>query len=95
MPKLADLTPTASTAMFVFPGDPGWDDVRRAWGLLGGQRPAAVARPETVADVVAALDHAQVVGFDVVVRTADHRGTLHRPLHGTLLIDLGRLSGLA
>lgn len=48
-----------------------------------------------MADVVSALDHAQLVGLEVVVRTAEHRGTLHGPLDGTLLIDLGRLSGLA
>jgi len=30
------------TAM-IMPGDPGWDDARRAWNLAVDQRPAAVA----------------------------------------------------
>ena len=35
------------------PGDAGWDEARLAWNLAVDQRPAAVARPQSAADVQA------------------------------------------
>jgi FAD/FMN-containing dehydrogenase len=39
-------------------GDPGWDAARQAWNLAVDQRPAAVARPRSAADVVASVRYA-------------------------------------
>ena len=36
---------TASPDVLVFPGEPGWDEARRAWNLAVDQRPAVVALP--------------------------------------------------
>jgi hypothetical protein len=47
MPSFAQLT-------IGTPVDPGWDDARRAWNLAVDQHPAAVALPESAADVMAA-----------------------------------------
>ena len=52
----------ASSDVLVFPTDPGWDDARRAWNLAVDQRPAVVALPETVDDVVDAVDYARTLG---------------------------------
>ena len=59
-------TRTASSPdILLFPGDAGWDDARRAWNLAVDQRPAAVALPETVDDVVDVVEHARLVGLHV------------------------------
>ena len=43
----------------VGPQDPEWNDARRAWNLAVEQRPAAVAMPESVEDVVAVVEVAR------------------------------------
>jgi FAD/FMN-containing dehydrogenase len=83
----------ASPDLLVFPGQPGWDEARRAWNLAVDQRPAAVAVPETVDDVVAALDHARAVGLRVAVQGTGH-GAGSTPLDGALLIDTARMTGV-
>ena len=54
------------------PGDPSWDQARTAWNLAVDQRPAAVALPETVDDVVAAVDYARELGLRVAVQGTGH-----------------------
>ena len=97
MPQLVDTGNTnrtaASPTILTFPGDPGWDDARRAWNLAVDQRPAAVALPETVDDVVAAVDHARTVGLRVAVQGTGH-GARHDLLDGTLLINTARMTGV-
>ena len=83
----------ASPDLLVFPGQPGWDEARRAWNLAVDQRPAAVAMPETVDDVVAAVDHARAVGLRVAVQGTGH-GAGSTSLDGTLLINTARLTGV-
>jgi UDP-N-acetylenolpyruvoylglucosamine reductase len=97
MPQLIDtgtvMRTAASPEILTFPGDPGWDDARRAWNLAIDQRPAAVARAETVADVVAAVDHARAVGLRVAVQGTGH-GARHDLRDGTLLINTSRMTGV-
>ena len=83
----------ASPDLLVFPGQPGWDDARRAWNLSVDQRPAAVALPETVDDVVATVDHARAVGLRVAVQGTGH-GAGSTPLDGALLINMSRMTGV-
>jgi hypothetical protein len=96
-PQLIDTGTTtrtaASPAVITFPGDPGWDDARRAWNLAVDQRPAAVALPETVDDVVAAVDYARTVGLRVAVQGTGH-GARHDLLDGTLLVNTARMTGV-
>ena len=84
----------APPELLVFPGQPGWDEARRAWNLSVDQRPAAVALPETVDDVVAAVDHARAAGLRVAVQGTGH-GAGSTPLDGTLLINTARMIGVA
>jgi FAD/FMN-containing dehydrogenase len=97
MPQLIDTGTTTRTAasptVITFPGDPGWDDARRAWNLAVDQRPAAVALPETVDDVVAAVDYARTVGLRVAVQGTGH-GARHDLLDGTLLVNTSRMTGV-
>jgi FAD/FMN-containing dehydrogenase len=83
----------ASPDLLVFPGQPGWDEVRRAWNLAVDQRPAAVAIPETVNDVAAAVDHARAVGLRVAVQGTGH-GAGSTSVDGTLLINMARMTGV-
>ena len=69
----------ASPDILVFPGDPGWDDARRAWNLAVDQRPAAVALPETVDDVVDAVDYARTLGLRIAVQGTGHGAPAHAP----------------
>ena len=45
----------APATTIVMPGDPGWDDARRAWNLAVDQHPAAVALPASAQDVAEAV----------------------------------------
>ena len=97
MSQLAHTTNARRNAarpdLLVFPGQPGWDEARRAWNLAVDQRPAAVAVPESVDDVVAAVDHARAVGLRVAVQGTGH-GAGSASLDGTLLINMARLTGV-
>jgi FAD/FMN-containing dehydrogenase len=97
MPQLIDTGSAtrsdASPDILVFPGDPGWDAARRAWNLAVDQRPAAVALPETVDDVVAAVDYARTLGLRVAVQGTGH-GAPGASLAGTLLINTERMTGV-
>ena len=97
MPQLIDTGSATRTAaspdVLCFPGDAGYDEARRAWNLAVDQRPAAVALPETVDDVVAAVDYARTVGLRVAVQGTGH-GARHDLLDGTLLINTARMTGV-
>jgi len=84
---------TASPDVLVFPGEPGWDEARRAWNLAVDQRPAVVALPETVDDVVAAVEYARELGLRIAVQGTGH-GAPARPLHGTMLVNTSRVTGV-
>ena len=56
----------------VGPRDPEWNDARRAWNLAVDQRPAAVAMPESVEDVVAAVEVAREQGLRVAPQGTGH-----------------------
>lgn len=82
----------SSPDILLFPGDAGWDDARRAWNLAVDQRPAAVALPETVDDVVDVVEHARLVGLKVAVQGTGHGAGA--PLDGTLLVNTSRMTGV-
>jgi FAD/FMN-containing dehydrogenase len=96
MAQLFDTRTPSRTAsspdILLFPGDAGWDDARRAWNLAVDQRPAAVALPETVDDVVAVVDHARLVGLQLAVQGTGHGAGA--PLDGTLLVNTSRMTGV-
>jgi FAD/FMN-containing dehydrogenase len=97
MSQLTDVRSTLRTAassdVLVFPTDPGWDEARRAWNLAVDQRPAVVALPESVEDVVAAVDYARTLGLRIAVQGTGH-GAPARSLDGTLLVNTSRMTGV-
>jgi len=97
MPQLTDVRDTLRTAassdVLVFPTDAGWDDARRAWNLAVDQRPAVVALPRSVDDVVDAVDYARTLGLRIAVQGTGH-GAPHTPLDGTMLVNTARMTGV-
>lgn len=97
MSQLTDVRDTLRTAassdVLVFPTDVGWDAARRAWNLAVDQRPAVVALPENVADVVDAIDYARTLGLRIAVQGTGH-GAPGRALDGTMLLNTARMTGV-
>ncbi len=54
------------------PGDPGYDDARMPWNVAVDQRPAAVAVPRNVADVVEVVRAAVAAGLRVAPQGSGH-----------------------
>src|SRR5919206_4152131 len=54
------------------PGDSGYDEARRVWSALHDRRPALVARPTSVEDVVAAVRFARESELVISVRAGGH-----------------------
>jgi hypothetical protein len=71
--------------------EPGWDEARRAWNLAVDQQPAAIARPASAQDVVAAVRFARDRGLRVAAQGTGHNATPLGPLSGTLLIKTGAM----
>lgn len=97
MSQLTDVRDTLRTAassdILVFPTDAGWDDARRAWNLAVDQRPAVVALPQSVDDVVDAVDYARTLGLRIAVQGTGH-GAPGRSLDGTMLVNTSRMTGV-
>jgi FAD/FMN-containing dehydrogenase len=78
----------------VLPGDPGWDDARRAWNLAADQRPVAVVHAGSAADVVAVVDHARENGLRVTTQGTGHFASTIGSFEDTILLKTSRLRGL-
>jgi FAD/FMN-containing dehydrogenase len=56
----------------VFPGDPGWDEARRAWNLAADQRPGVVVYAQSAEDVAAVVTFARLRGYRVAPQGTGH-----------------------
>lgn len=85
-------TTTATTAlrgldMVLLPGDAGYEDACRPWNLAVVQRPAAVAVPRTVEDVVGIVRAAAADGLRIAPQSTGHAAsTLEDAALGELLL---------
>jgi FAD/FMN-containing dehydrogenase len=94
-----------TTLTILTAGDAGWDEARRAWNLTADQQPAAIARPASALDVVAAVGYARRHGLRVAAQGTGHNAPPLGSLSGTVLIkteamrqvtiDLGRMTARA
>jgi FAD/FMN-containing dehydrogenase len=75
----------------VTPSSSDWDETRQVFNLALDLRPAAVALPRTVSDVVAAVDHARAQGLRVAPQATGHNADAHGTLDDTLLVDVREL----
>jgi FAD/FMN-containing dehydrogenase len=72
--------------------DADWDAARQPWHVLVDQRPAAVAYPETPADVAAAIRYARAAGLRVAMQSTGHNATAFGGLgEDTLLVRTDRM----
>jgi hypothetical protein len=80
-----------NTLTILTAGDPGWDEARQAWNLTVDQHPAAIARPASAGDVVAAVRYARDHGLRVAGQGTGHGAPTLGPLADTLLIRTGAM----
>jgi FAD/FMN-containing dehydrogenase len=78
----------------VLPHDPGWQEARRAWNLAVDQRPAAVAFPETAAEVAAVVRWARSRGLRVAPQGTGHAAAAMGSLAHTVLVQTERMRGV-
>jgi FAD/FMN-containing dehydrogenase len=77
--------------------DPAAADYEQARRVLNGmidKRPALIARPAGVADVIAAVRHAREEGLPIAVRGGAHSLSGHSTNDGGLVIDLSAMRGI-
>jgi FAD binding domain/Berberine and berberine like len=80
---------------YVTPEDASWDEARLAWNLAVDQRPAAVAIPETVDDIVEVVRFARSNGLRVAGQSTGHNAhPLAAGLDHTVLVKTHRMRGV-
>jgi UDP-N-acetylenolpyruvoylglucosamine reductase len=80
------------TGDYVTPEDSHWDEARMAWNLSVDQRPAAVAIPETVDDIVEVVNFARENGLRVAGQSTGHNAhPLADGLEHTVLVKTHRM----
>jgi FAD/FMN-containing dehydrogenase len=82
------------TESLVLPHEPGWQEARRAWNLAVDQRPAAVALPETAAEVAAVVRWARSRGLRVAPQGTGHAADAMGSLAHTVLVKTERMRGI-
>ena len=79
------------TGRLVTASDPDWDAVRHGFNLTMDVRPAAVALPRTVEDVIAAIGYARSRGLRVAPQATGHNIGPLGSLEDALLVDVREL----
>jgi len=78
----------------VIPGDPRWDEARRAWNLAVDQRPFAVGLVESAQDVVELVRFARVHGLRIAPQGTGHGASAIESLKDTILVKTERMRGV-
>ncbi|HEY6961381.1 MAG TPA: FAD-binding oxidoreductase [Gaiellaceae bacterium] len=78
----------------VLPGDDNWDEARLAWNLAVDQRPAAVAVPTTVDEVVEVVRWAREMNLKVTGQGTGHNASALGSLADTVLVKMHELRGV-
>jgi FAD binding domain-containing protein/berberine-like enzyme len=79
------------TECLVLPHDPGWNEARLAWNLAVDQQPAAVALPESAADVAAVVRWARTRGLRIAPQGTGHAAAAMGSLAHTVLVKTERM----
>lgn len=83
------------TGRVVTPADPDWDATRQVFNLAMDLRPAAVALPRDVDDVVAAVGYAGAHGLRVAPQATGHNADALGALDEVLLVDVRELQDVS
>ena len=78
----------------VSPGQPHWDAARRAWNLAVDQRPAYVALPANVDDIVALVTFARRHGLRLAPQGTGHNAAPLPALDKTILVSTQQMRGV-
>ena len=92
--RIEELRATMAGSV-IGPGDAGYDNARRVWNAGIDRRPAAIARCDSTADVVAALAFARDHDLEVSVRGGAHNTAGTAICDDGLMIDLSKLNDVA
>lgn len=91
---MSDLSGLEIEGRVALPSDSDWDEARLAWNLAADQQPAAVAFPESAADVAAVVRFAGAGGFQVTGQATGHGAVPLPPLDETILVKTERMRGI-
>ena len=83
------------TGRVVTPSDPDWDATREVFNLTTDFRPAAMALPRDVSDVVAAVAYARAHGLRVAPQATGHNATPFGSLEDALVVDVRELQEIS
>ena len=78
----------------VLPDSPVYDTARSAWNLAIDQRPAAVVRPESPDDVIAAIAYARAESLRVAPQGTGHNASPLGSLEDTVLLRTDAMQGV-
>jgi hypothetical protein len=92
--RTAEALRTAITGNVFVPGDPGYDDARRAWNLAVDERPAVVVVAESAADVAQAVRFARSRGMRIAPQGTGHGSGPLEPLQDAMLLRTLRMRGV-
>jgi hypothetical protein len=87
------MTASETPGFVIGPDAAGWDAARSPFNLAIDQRPEAIALPESVDDVVAAVAFARANGLRVAPQRTGHAAGAIESLAGALLLRTDRLGG--
>lgn len=96
MTSTLPLDSLRGTCELHLPGEPGYDAARTAWNLAADLRPAAVALPRGVDEVVAVVRAAAAAGLRVAPQSTGHGANplAERHLDDVVLLRLTGLTGV-
>ncbi|UOQ88702.1 FAD-dependent oxidoreductase [Agromyces endophyticus] len=95
-PTLTTLTALRELEHVLLPDDAGYADACRPWNLAVAQRPAAVAVPQSTAEVVSAVVAARADGLRIAPQSTGHAASAiaDAPFDDLLLLRLHELTGV-
>jgi len=79
----------------IAPGQPDYDSARLVWSALYDRRPSLIVRPESVADVSAAVQYARGADLRIAVRGGGHSITGFSTCDDGMVLDLSRMRGVS